>query len=80
MLISLWPVAQQFVKTVSTKHITGAEKQAQVVDLLRKQAVERGLITSEEDASTSFLQILTILAYRAVARKDTTPAIEPVEE
>lgn len=78
LIVSLWPVAQQFVKTASTKDISGQAKQDLVVNLLREELVKRGIVTKEEDASTSALQLLTLLAYRFVARKD--PVVEASKE
>ncbi len=70
LIISLWPTAQQFIKTASTKEMTDQEKQDYVVSLLRKEAVDRGLVTKQEDASTSTLQLVTLLAYRTLFKKD----------
>lgn len=76
-IVTVLPVVTQFIRAVSAKDISGQAKQDAVVALLRQELVRKGVISAEEDASTSVLQLITLLAYRFVSHKD--PNVLPAQ-
>lgn len=77
-IVTLLPVVNTFIRAVSAKDLTGQEKQDKVVALLREELVKKGVISSEDEASTSLLQLIVLVAYRFVSHKD--PIKDPVAE
>lgn len=79
-IAAVLPVVTQFIRTASSKDISGQEKQDYVVSLLRKELVNKNVVSKEEDASTSLLQLIVLVAYRFVSHKDPDVVAKPVEE
>lgn len=78
-IVAVLPVVMQFIRTASAKDISGDDKQKFVVDLLRQELVKKGIITTEEQASTSLLQLIVLIGYRFVTRKDPVPVLPSKE-
>lgn len=81
-IVAVLPVVMTFIRTASTKDMSGQAKQDYVVQLLREELVKKGVITAQEDASQSLLQLIVLIGYRFVTRKDPTPVtpVEPIKE
>lgn len=78
-IVAVLPVVMQFIRAASSKDISGQAKQDLVVDLLRKELVKKGVISSEEEASQSLLQLIVLIGYRFVSRKDPVPVLPSKE-
>lgn len=76
-IVAVLPVVTQFIRTASSKDISGQAKQDYVVNLLRQELVKKNIITKEEDASTSLLQLIVLVAYRFTSSKD--PNVLPAQ-
>ena len=81
-IVAVLPVVVTFIRTASSKDLDGQGKQDFVVDLLRKELVKKDIISTEEEASTSLLQLIVLVAYRVTTRKDPVPVTpgEPIKE